>query len=530
MSKTFLQTTEARLPHIRSSLSLAAMALSVVALILDRVHVLGLSGLAIAAGLGSAAGLAGMAAAGARARVQMRALNETNGSLRELLHVDQLTGLMNRSAFDAVLDDPRVAEHEMLILLFFDLDRFKDVNDTLGHKAGDDLLKQVAQRASEAVGQTIALARLGGDEFASVIAWSADRRAEQYGAAIVEAVGAPYLIDGHQVEIGASVGLALGDPTRFNPRELLRRADLAMYAAKGSPGGRYRLFDDALDRHQTRESSVRIELGKAMLENLFSLHYQPLIDARTGAFSSAEALLRSQAPALRDVTPAALISTAEASGQINALTDWTIETALAAIAKLKTSPIAVNISPVYFRKPEFVSRLMDKLLLARVRPELLSIEITESVLIENLDAARQSVDRLRELGIKVFLDDFGTGYSSLSYLQYFELDGLKLDKSFLRNVGDRRKTNQIIRSMIDFGHSLDMRVVIEGVESDWQVRLLQLLGCDLLQGYEIGMPMPFDDLLAYRDRHITGGAGVHGHFPAPLSLPTPSEVQPIRSL
>jgi EAL domain-containing protein (putative c-di-GMP-specific phosphodiesterase class I) len=173
---------------------------------------------------------------------------------------------------------------------------------------------------------------------------------------------------------------------------------------------------------------------------------------------------------------------------------------------------------------------MDKLLLARVRPELLSIEITESVLIENLDAARQSVDRLRELGIMVFLDDFGTGYSSLSYLQYFELDGLKLDKSFLRNVGDRRKTNQIIRSMIDFGHSLDMRVVIEGVESDWQVRLLQLLGCDLLQGYEIGMPMPFDDLLAYRDRHITGGAGVHGHFPAPLSLPTPSEVQPIRSL
>jgi EAL domain-containing protein (putative c-di-GMP-specific phosphodiesterase class I) len=166
--------------------------------------------------------------------------------------------------------------------------------------------------------------------------------------------------------------------------------------------------------------------------------------------------------------------------------------------------VAVNISPVYFRKPEFVSRLMDRLLLARVRPDLLTVEITESVLIENLDAARQSVDRLREIGMRVFLDDFGTGYSSLSYLQYFELDGLKLDKSFLRTVGDRRKTNQIIRSMIDFGHSHDKRVVVEGDESDWQVRLLQLLGCDLLQGYEIGMPMPIDDLLVYRDNHVAG--------------------------
>jgi EAL domain-containing protein (putative c-di-GMP-specific phosphodiesterase class I) len=278
-----------------------------------------------------------------------------------------------------------------------------------------------------------------------------------------------------------------------------------MYAAKGAPKGGFRVFDDALDRHEMRESSVRIELGKAMVEDMFSLHYQPLVDARTGALSSAEALLRSQAPALRDVSPAALISTAEASGQINALTDWTIETAVAAARTLETVPVAVNISPVYFRQPEFVSRLMDKLLQARVRPALLSVEITESVLIENLEVARHSLDRLREMGVKVFLDDFGTGYSSLSYLQHFELDGLKLDKSFLRSVGDRRKTSQIIRSVIDFGHSLDMRVVVEGVESDWQARLLQLLGCDLLQGYEIGMPMPLSELLAYKARNMEAG-------------------------
>jgi len=504
MPASFPSLDRAALPDARNAWPLAAAGLSVGALVVERIASFGASPMAIAAGLGAAAGVAGLATAGARARRHARDLDETNGQLRDLLHFDQLTGLMNRSAFDAALDDPKLADHEMLFVVFFDLDRFKDVNDTLGHKAGDDLLRQVAERAAAAIGETIALARLGGDEFACVIAWTPDCRPERYGADIVEAVGAPYLLDGHHVEIGASVGMALGDPTRFSARELLRRADLAMYAAKGSPAGRYRLFDDALDRHQIRESSVRIELGKAMIENLFSLHYQPLVDARTGAFSSAEALLRSQAPALRDVTPAALIATAEASGQINALTDWTIETALAAVARLETSPIAVNISPVYFRKPEFVSRLMDKLLLARVRPDLLTVEITESVLIENLDAARQSLDRLREIGMRVFLDDFGTGYSSLSYLQHFELDGLKLDKSFLRSVGDRRKTNQIIRSMIDFGHSLDMKVVIEGVESDWQVRLLQLLGCDLLQGYEVGLPMPLDELLIYRDLRKAG--------------------------
>ena len=445
--------------------------------------------------------LAAVGAAARRHQVRSQLLAAQNDDLSRRLNVDQLTGLMNRSAFHAVLDDAHLADHEMLIVLFFDLDRFKEVNDTLGHKVGDDLLKQVAERASAVASQSIALARLGGDEFAAIIAWDSDCPPETYGAAMVHAIGEPFFINGMQVEIGASVGLAVGDPSRLSGSELLRRADLAMYTVKGAPKGGFRMFDDALDRHEMRESSVRVELGKAMVEDLFSLHFQPLVDARTGRLSSAEALLRSHAPALRDVSPHAMILTAESSGQINALTDWTLESALAAAATLDTVPIAVNISPIYFRQPEFVSRLMDKLLHARVRPEQLIVEITENVLIENVDAARRSIERLREMGVKVFLDDFGTGYSSLSYLQNFELDGLKLDKSFLRSVGDRRKTNQIIRSVIDFGHGLDMRVVVEGVESDWQVRLLQLLGCDLLQGFEIGMPMTLDDLVSYAARN-----------------------------
>ncbi|MDB5671571.1 MAG: hypothetical protein JWO25_2530 [Alphaproteobacteria bacterium] len=456
---------------------------------------------ALVAAIGMIASMAALYLVWSGSRKRTAALAGQIAELRSLLDVDPLTGLMNRAAFHSVLEDAKLAEHEMLIVLFFDLDRFKDVNDTLGHRVGDDLLKQVAQRAEAAIGERIALARLGGDEFAAVIPWNFDSVPQEYGSAMVKAIGEPFHINGLQVEVGASVGLAVGDPSRLAGRELLRRADLAMYAAKGAAKGGFRVFDDVLDRHEMRESSVRIELGRAMVEDLFSLHYQPLVDARTGMLSSAEALLRSQSSALRDVSPAALIATAEASGQINALTDWTIETALAAAVALENIPVAVNISPIYFRQPEFVSRLMDKLLKARVRPEQFGIEITENVLIENLDAARHSLERLREMGVKVYLDDFGTGYSSLSYLQNFELDGLKLDKSFLRNVGDRRKTSQIIRAVTDFGHSLNMRVVVEGVESDWQARLLQLLGCDLLQGYEIGMPMPLPELIAYKARN-----------------------------
>ncbi len=476
-----------------------------------------LTGALASIGAGIGAGAAGGAGAGTaivltaafcalasetlRHRALARTLAAGNAELRELLDVDHLTGLMNRTAFHNALEDRRLLDHDMLVVLFFDLDRFKDVNDTLGHKAGDDLLCKVAERVGRTIRHPIAFARLGGDEFAAVLPWRHDVSPEDHAEAIVAAVGEPFDLGGTRVEVGASVGLAIGDPTRLDGTELLRRADLAMYAAKAASRGCYRVFDDAMDRREMRESSVRVELGRAMIENQFSLHYQPLVDARSGAFSSAEALLRSQSPALRDVSPFALIATAEASGQIIALTDWTIETALAAVARLENAPIAVNISPVYFRHPDFVSRIVDQLLAARVRPELLKVEITEGVLIDNLDTARHSIDRLREMGVRVFLDDFGTGYSSLSYLQHFELDGLKLDKSFLRSVGDRRKTNQIIRSMIDFGHSLDMRVVVEGVESDWQARLLQMLGCDLLQGYEIGMPMPLDDLIAWRAAH-----------------------------
>lgn len=422
--------------------------------------------------------------------------------LRLSLQRDPLTGLMNRTAFNDALDDlaDNAKDCGTTAVLFFDLDRFKDVNDTLGHKVGDHLLVEVAARGGSVLEEATAFARLGGDEFAAILPCPVSRRPDDFGRAVVEAMNEPFMIDGHRVDVSASVGIAVGDAVLDDGHELLRRADVAMYEAKGTTRGGWRVFDDQLSGRQMRESSIRAELGRSIAEQLFQLHYQPIIDARTGAVGSAEALLRPQSPMLQGVAIGKLISVAETSGQIIALTDWTLDAALAAIHALGDLPVAVNVSPIYFRRPDFVHRVIDRLVASETRPELLTLEVTEGVLIADIAVARQSIARLREIGLRVVLDDFGTGYSSLSYLQHFELDGLKLDKSFLREVGDKKKATQIIRSVIDFGHGLDMKVVVEGVESDWQARLLQLLGCDYLQGYELGVPMPLADLHAFRDR------------------------------
>jgi diguanylate cyclase (GGDEF)-like protein len=415
----------------------------------------------------------------------------------EVMLRDPLTQLRNRSAFHAELDKLSI-KGGITTLLFFDLDRFKDVNDNLGHKAGDLLLVEVARRTESVLGEATVIARLGGDEFAAILPAGTKRQPEDHGLAVVEAISHPFVIDGKPVEVGASVGIAVGDPAIDGAHELLRRADTAMYEAKGGVRGACRVFDDVLDGRQTLESSIRVELGRSIIENELALHYQPIVDARTGALSSTEALLRWRSSQMGEVSPATLIPIAEDSGQIMELTEWTIHSAFEAILALEDLPVAVNISPVYFKHPDFVQRIFDKMLAAHIRPELLTIELTEGVLISNFDQARQAIAQLREVGVKVFLDDFGTGYSSLSYLQHFELDGLKLDKSFLRNADKKRQATQIIRAVIEFGHSLDMRVVVEGVESDWQARLLQLLGCDLLQGFEIGVPMPLEAFHIYR--------------------------------
>jgi EAL domain-containing protein (putative c-di-GMP-specific phosphodiesterase class I) len=324
------------------------------------------------------------------------------------------------------------------------------------------------------------------------------RKVDDLAIAIVEAVYEPFLIDDHVVHVGASVGVAKGMRPTSSADELLRQADIAMYDAKFSKTDSFRIFDERMSNMIALRSSMRNELERAIRNDELVLKYQPIVDARTGELSSAEALLRWPNSSQGEISPGDLIPLAEESGQILALGGWILDKALIAARELKDVPIAVNVSPIQFRHHGFATIVSDKLLATGVSPDLLRIEITEGVLISHLDAAKSTIRQLRQIGVVVVLDDFGTGYSSLSYLQNLDFDALKIDKSFMKDLGRRQLATQIMRSVIDLGHSLELKVVAEGIENDWQARLLQLLNCDYLQGYYIGAPMPLEDLQKFR--------------------------------
>ena len=439
-----------------------------------------------------------------------KAASEEIALLRTDLRRDQLTGHLNRSAFTAALVDlARSDSRDTLVsLFFFDLNRFKEVNDTLGHDVGDQLLRAVGYRAAEVLGERIALARLGGDEFAALVPYQDETATRALADRLVAAIGRPFPLGERRVEVSASVGVAIGDAAIQGGEELLRRADLAMYEVKGLGRGGYHIFDDLLSNRQMRETEIRKELGTARFSERFALHYQPIVDARTGIIEKAEALLRARDHSMSGIAPSLMVSVAEDSGQIVDLTNWTIDTALEAAEQLKV-PVAINLSPAYFRRADFADKLIERLIEARCAPSSLIVEITEGVLIADVKAARETIDHLRAIGIEVWLDDFGTGYSSLSYLQNFELDGVKLDRSFIQGMGRTEKATRIVRAMIDFSRSLGMKTVVEGIESEWQARILQLQGCDYLQGYELGVPMPVEELAKILKRaHGDGDAAV----------------------
>jgi EAL domain-containing protein (putative c-di-GMP-specific phosphodiesterase class I) len=307
------------------------------------------------------------------------------------------------------------------------------------------------------------------------------------------------VLDCQLVHVGASVGIAKGVATSASAEDLLRQADIAMYDAKFSKTDSFRIFDERMSRMVALRSSMRAELETAIAENHLLLKYQPVVSTVDGSLASAEALLRWPNSSQGEISPGDLIPLAEESGQIMALGTWVLDRALEAIRTLGNVPIAVNVSPIQFRHHGFATLVGDRLLAAGIAPKLLRIEITEGVLISHMDAAKSTIRQLRQMGVEVVLDDFGTGYSSLSYLQNLDLDGMKIDRSFMKDLGRRPLASQIIRSVIDLGHSLGLKVVAEGVENDWQARLLRMLQCDYLQGYYLGTPMSIEELMAFRE-------------------------------
>lgn len=401
--------------------------------------------------------------------------------MRFLALHDSLTGLHNRRALEIRLEQ----DHRDVALLSFDLDRFKTVNDTVGHSVGDRVLKEAARRAVLALGERAFVARLGGDEFFAIVAAA---EAEEKALCLAAAIRQPFRIEGHTISIGVSVGISMAGETAG---ELMRQADLALYRAKrtGAPAR----FDPAMEEDRRSRLELERELGSALERGEFRLVYQPQVSLDTGLVTGAEALLRWNHPARGSVSPMAFVPIAEEMGLIHRIGAWALEEACRE-AKRWPLPIriAVNVSPVQFGAGDLVSAVEQALVRSGLPPERLELEITESLFVQESTQLPGIFDRLMELGTSFALDDFGTGYSSLGYLQRFPVSKVKIDRSFIRDLTVNPAALAILRSVKVLAAGLRIRTIAEGIETEEQARLLRELGYDDGQGYLFSKPLPPD--------------------------------------
>jgi diguanylate cyclase (GGDEF)-like protein/PAS domain S-box-containing protein len=423
-------------------------------------------------------------------------MRQSEVELDRLARQDALTGLANRQALRRALDDALVGsvrrKHRCSMFLL-DLDRFKAVNDTLGHPAGDTLLRLVALRLQDVIGEAGQVGRLGGDEFEVVLPAVSDQK-ELSGLAqgIIDSLSRPYTINGTAVSIGASVGIVTSDYDDRTSDDLMRDADLALYAAKAAGKGCFRFFapemHEAARERQLMESDLRVALEKGQLH----LAYQPCVDASTEAVTGFEALIRWNHPEHGPVSPAQFIPLAEEIGLINEIGEWVLRTACAEAAKWPQNiSVAVNLSPVQFKSHALPTMVRTVLSETELPAKRLELEITEGVFLNNDEHVHEMIQSLKAIGLKLALDDFGTGYSSLSYLQRVPFDKIKVDQSFVRGACDPQSRNAaLIRAMVGLASDLQMQTTAEGVETQEELELIRNLGCSLIQGYIFGKPMP----------------------------------------
>ena len=416
---------------------------------------------------------------------------------------DALTGLSNRTMFNEMLQHALadVGRGAGAAVLCLDLDRFKSVNETLGHPVGDELLRAVADRLSACVREVDTVARLGGDEFAVVQA-SVDRPEDAGTLAwrIVTALGKPYSLSGHEVVVGVSIGIALAPTDATGAERLLKCADMALHRAKSDGCGLFRFFEREMDIKIQARRALELDLRRALQDEEFLLHYQPLVDLRVDRVTSFEALLRWRHPERGLVSPDEFIPIAEETGLIVPLGEWVLRRACTdAMTWPDGIKVAVNLSPVQFREPRLVDTIRAALARSGLPPSRLELEITESVLLQNSEATSVILRELNRLGTPISMDDFGTGYSSLSYLQSFPFDKIKIDKSFVSGLRDKESAAHIVRAVIGLGISLGMLTTAEGVETPEQLRQLRREGCSEVQGFLFSRPLPKENVPAMLD-------------------------------
>ncbi|WP_247875964.1 bifunctional diguanylate cyclase/phosphodiesterase [Azospirillum sp. TSH100] len=428
-------------------------------------------------------------------------------------HYDELTGLANRLLTRDRLEQAIVNSRRNKVpsaLLFIDLDHFKNVNDTLGHEAGDALLREAAQRLKASIRQGDTLARMGGDEFLVILPCIASNgAAREVAERVVRAFSIPFTINGHDHFVTASIGIALYPTDGDDGPELLRNADLALYRAKEQGRSRYEFYTAAINERVQRRLTLENRLRGAVQRGEFVLHYQPVVATDTGAPVAFEALLRWRQPDGSLIAPGQFITVAEEIGLIGEIGDWVIETAVREAASILTVPgctprIAVNVSPRQLRVPSFKAKVTRALAASGLPPERLDLEITEGVIMDEAPEIANTLSALCGLGVRLSIDDFGTGYSSLSYLQRYPFDTLKIDRSFIVDAGSNEAAARLVETIILLARGLKLETIAEGVETEEQRQFLKANGCDLLQGYLVGRPVPIDEAAAFlRSRQWT---------------------------
>ena len=429
--------------------------------------------------------------------------------ITHMAHYDTLTDLPSRATFNEALDatiNLATTTGEQFAVLSIDFDGFKEINDTYGHMVGDGLLREIARRLQAAAGETF-LARLGGDEFAVILA----EGAQPAGAAVLaERLLAPLLddfkVEGHCLKLGMSIGVAIYPADGANAKTLLTNADAALYRAKAETRGMAMFFESEMSARLHERYALQEDLRLAIDHGELLLHYQPQV-TMSGDAIGFEALARWQCPKRGMVPPGTFIPIAEESSLIISLGEWVLREACREAASWpQPLTIAVNISPIQFRHGDLPRLIHSILLETGLAPAGLELEITESVMINDFSRAVSILNQLKSLGVKIAMDDFGTGYSSLSYLQSFRCDKIKIDRVFICDLEDNYHSRSIVRAVIGLGQSLDLPILAEGVETEAQHTFLVKEGCDEVQGYLTGRPLPIADYAGVVGRKLIAAA------------------------
>jgi diguanylate cyclase len=509
MSETATKLVTGQAQHLKkvitalAMLAIASLALAVLCaaiLLVEGLDPMAISACALSTGITLFAALALI-----RARNVVKDVTEAEQKAFELAGHDALSGLPNRRVFKERLEQAMSRmkrDQSGIAVLFLDLDKFKEVNDTFGHAGGDFLIKQFGNRMTDLLRGADTLARLGGDEFAIIQTDVRDLSdVEALARRILDATKESFALNGGMAFVGVSIGIALAPEHGDDADLLMKLADLSLYQAKNDGRNRYSVFARQLGDQLRLRKVVEDELRQTIENDGLSIAYQPQVEADTGSISGFEALVRWSHAKLGNVPPSEFIPIAESTGLINALGEWVLRRAcLDALRWPSHYTVAVNVSPIQFKHKNFVETVARIITETGIEAHRIELELTEGVVVEDADQAEAAIMELRALGVQFALDDFGTGYSSLIYLRRFAFDKIKIDRTFLDSLESTGESTILVHSVVHLGRALGLTVVAEGVETAEQRRVLQSIGCHMLQGYYFGRPVSQAQTLSLIDK------------------------------